>query len=440
MDKLKQQASMTSLSSAANRSLRLALLSMLLLIIQGTTLSIALRFSRVKAGTPYLASVSVLITEVSKLVICLAVQLWNCRSAAADDHISVTKELKKQLQSIVKQSAPMGLPAAMFVMQQVLLIVAASHLDAVAFQIFSQSFKLVPTALFAHWLLGQHLDPIQWASIPVLSIGVILVTLNNSAPHQTAAAAAAVKHAGPISGQLGYVTGMVACSISGLSSAYAGVYFEKYVKGKDAASLWVRNIQLGIFGVPLSVVYMAVKDGGQISRSGLLQGFDASAWLVVALQVFGGLVTGMVVKYCDNILKNFALAISVILTVLVVIPLFGQWPSAFFLVGVGFVLLSVFMYGRVVSTDMLKAGRWGNKSWLPWVDDEGHVNRQLLYVFLASTLAVGTLVGMVGMQRFLVRGAPSHRLGWRAAVAGANRRGQESVARKLGLRTVGRKP
>ena len=42
------------------------------------------------------------------------------------------------------------------------------------------------------------------------------------------------------------------------------------------------------------------------------------------LQVFGGLVTGMVVKYCDNILKNFALAVSVILTVLVAIPLFGQ--------------------------------------------------------------------------------------------------------------------
>lgn len=50
--------------------------------------------------------------------------------------------------------------------------------------------------------------------------------------------------------------------------------------------------------------------------------------LVLAPQVFGGLVTGMVVKYCDNILKNFALAISVILTVLVAIPLFGQARGA----------------------------------------------------------------------------------------------------------------
>ena len=44
---------------------------------------------------------------------------------------------------------------------QVLLIIAATHLDAVAFQIFSQSFKLVPTALFAYWLRGQTLAPMQ---------------------------------------------------------------------------------------------------------------------------------------------------------------------------------------------------------------------------------------------------------------------------------------
>lgn len=44
---------------------------------------------------------------------------------------------------------------------QVLLVIAATHLDAVAFQIFSQSFKLVPTALFAYWLLGQMLEPMQ---------------------------------------------------------------------------------------------------------------------------------------------------------------------------------------------------------------------------------------------------------------------------------------
>ena len=77
-----------------------------------------------------------------------------------------------------------------------------------------------------------------------------------------------------------------------------------------------------------------------------VQGFGWLAWLVVALQVFGGLIVGMVVKYADNILKNFANALSVIFTVIGAMPLFGQYPSIFFLFGVIMVLLSVFMYGK----------------------------------------------------------------------------------------------
>ena len=83
-----------------------------------------------------------------------------------------------------------------------------------------------------------------------------------------------------------------------------------------------------------------------ISKGGLHQGFDILAWSVVALQIFGGLIVGMVVKYADNILKNFANALSVIFTVLGAMPLFGQYPSGWFIVGVALVSLSVFMYGK----------------------------------------------------------------------------------------------
>lgn len=64
------------------------------------------------------------------------------------------------------------------------------------------------------------------------------------------------------------------------------------------------------------------------------------------MQVFGGLIVGMVVKYADNILKNFANALSVIFTVIGAIPLFQQYPSGWFIVGVAAVMLSVFMYGK----------------------------------------------------------------------------------------------
>lgn len=76
------------------------------------------------------------------------------------------------------------------------------------------------------------------------------------------------------------------------------------------------------------------------------QGFGAVAWAVVGLQVFGGLIVGMVVKYADNVLKNFANAVAVIFTVLGAIPLFGLQPSVYFLFGTSLVVLSVFMYGK----------------------------------------------------------------------------------------------
>jgi Nucleotide-sugar transporter len=141
----------------------------------------------------------------------------------------------------------------------VLVIIAASHLDAVTFQIGSQSFKILPTALFAAWLLGQRLTGMQWGSaaccgcrpvprvswamladsmslyqpsvtlhfktnscLQVLVAGVILITLNGSSPGA----------GGPNSGtreDYDLVVGLGASAASGLSSAYAGVYFEKCV-------------------------------------------------------------------------------------------------------------------------------------------------------------------------------------------------------------------
>ncbi len=79
--------------------------------------------------------------------------------------------------------------------------------------------------------------------------------------------------------------GLGASALSGLSSAYAGVYFEKYLKGKDAGTLWVRNMQLSIYGLAFSTIYMFVKDGHVVASGGLHQGFDLIAWAVIALQV-----------------------------------------------------------------------------------------------------------------------------------------------------------
>ncbi|EIE25933.1 hypothetical protein COCSUDRAFT_60937 [Coccomyxa subellipsoidea C-169] len=310
----------------------LGLLSMALLIFQGTALSLTLRFSRTRGGTQYLASAAVVWTELIKLLVCMVAQMVECGRTAGQRGLAFRAEVVHQAEEILGRSWPMLVPAALFV----LVIVAASHLDAVTFQICSQSFKIMPTALFAVWLLGQYLAPLQWASLPVLAVGVVFVTMNGSTP----------AGGGSFEGESDLVLGLAASALSGLSSAYAGVYFEKYVKGKQGQTLWIRNLQLSLYGVCLSLAYTYLKDGRSVANGGLMQGFDGIVWGVVALQVFGGLIVGMVVKYADNILKNFANALSVIFTVIGAIPLFSQYPSGWFIVGVAAVMLSVFMYGK----------------------------------------------------------------------------------------------
>ena len=52
-----------------------------------------------------------------------------------------------------------------------------------------------------------------------------------------------------------------AVSLAIMKDWLAGVYFEKYVKGKLGQTLWIRNLQLSIYGVALSLAYTYLRDG-----------------------------------------------------------------------------------------------------------------------------------------------------------------------------------
>lgn len=59
----------------------------------------------------------------------------------------------------------------------------------------------------------------------------------------------------------------------------------RYLKGVNSRSLTVRNLQLSLYGLPFSIMYMFAKDGRSRPAGGLMVGFNAVAWAVVALQV-----------------------------------------------------------------------------------------------------------------------------------------------------------
>lgn len=140
-----------------------------------------------------------------------------------------------------------------------------------------------------------------------------------------------------------YTVGLVAVVISCLSSGFAGVYFEKILKG-SSASVWIRNVQLGIFGTALGLLGMWWNDGAAIAERGFLFGYTDMVWCVIFNQAFGGLLVAVVVKYADNILKGFATSFSIIVSTVTSIYLFGFHVDLLFTVGAGLVIGAVYMY------------------------------------------------------------------------------------------------
>ena len=141
--------------------------------------------------------------------------------------------------------------------------------------------------------------------------------------------------------------GLLAVVISAFCSAFAGVYFEKILKTSQQVSLWMRNIQLGIFGTAIGLIGMQIKDGAKVADKGFFFAYTSVVWAVVIQQAFGGLLVAVVVKYADNILKGFATSLAIVVSTVASIYLFTDFHFTLnFFIGGSMVVAAVFFYSK----------------------------------------------------------------------------------------------
>ena len=196
--------------------------------------------------------------------------------------------------------------------------------------------KILTTALFSVIMLSKKLSGVQWGSLVILFVGVALVQLQSSSSASNSAQ------------KQNHLLGLSAVIVSCLSSGFAGVYFEKMLKG-SSASVWLRNVQLGMFGSMTALVGMLLKDGSVIQEKGLFVGYNTLVWVVISQQAAGGLIVAVVVKYADNILKGFATSLSIILSCIASVFLFDYIITLKFAIGAALVIMAIYLYGRPVT-------------------------------------------------------------------------------------------
>lgn len=322
-------------------------------------------------GQRYYASTAVLLNEVIKLAISLTMALYEIMTnpkASDASMMDIFEELAAAV--FTGDSWKMAIPAVLYTLQNSLQYIAAGNLDAATFQVTSQ-LKILTTAIFSVVLLGKMLDTRRWLSLILLMVGVAVVsypvghdsetvlTINDLkeslAPHPprniwdlkalgNVAAGQLTKRSATYEGidedvanqnphaQAG--AGLLALTTACILSGLAGVYFEKIVKepksNAHSTSVWVRNVQLSFYSIwPALLIGVQFKDGEHIAKDGFFAGYNYVVWTAIVFQAVGGMTVALVIKYADNIAKNFATSFSIILSFLASVSLFDFEITAF---------------------------------------------------------------------------------------------------------------
>ena len=294
--------------------------SLLLLILQMVGLVLLMRYSRTTSSGEdlYLSSTAVATMELMKFVICLGVV-----GTQAGSMDGLAKQLRQHILHSPGELLKLSVPSFLYMIQNNLLYLALSNLDAATYQVCYQ-LKILTTAVFSALMLKRKFSRTKWMAIVILTIGVAIVQSSGSGDDGGGGGDDDEALASPGSSQQRLV-GLIAVICAACTSGFSGVYFERILKG-SSTTLWIRNIQMGLPSVILAFLGVYTKDHKAVYERGFFGGYTTIVWIVVIVQAAGGLIVAVVVRYADNVLKTFAASFSIVVSCVVssILLIFGQ--------------------------------------------------------------------------------------------------------------------
>jgi len=291
------------------------------LTIQNCSLMMVTSYSRAMPGPKYLTSSAVLAGELVKTAVVVGVLvcqhgLWGARAVIKQDVFSPNCHTLRY-----------ALPSLFYTLQNNLWYYAMSNLDSVSAAVASQT-KILSTAVFSMIILSKTLNHTHWSGLGLLMLGLM------------------VMKAGPEEREMSsgghYYLGLLAMVAACCSSGYAGVYLEKLFKQLNS-NVWTANMQLQLFCLPIAALAL-VSDLQGLRKGGLLVGWSGVTCVVVLLNALGGFVVSLTMKYADNILKTFAVSMSLVMNCLLSSAFQSVHLTPQAVTGVVLVIFATFLY------------------------------------------------------------------------------------------------
>ena len=279
-----------AVNSASEKFVRVS--ALLILVLQNTALVLLTKFSYQYTREPYLVCTVVACSESVKLFLSLALVLC----------LEGSQVLYSGLRGVLQNAPQLSLPSLLHVFQNNLIFEGVRLLHPTVYMVCSQS-KILTSSLFATVLLKTIITGRQAFALCLLVLGMILAHSTNDMTHgvNESDSADALK-------------GVAIVFMASITSGFAGTYLEKIYKEQKTGglnSIWVRNMQLACLSLPIAVLNAVWKEGTAMLANGMFTGYDLVVVMIIVLQAVGGLVVAAVMRHASNVLKCFAVSISI---------------------------------------------------------------------------------------------------------------------------------
>ena len=228
-------------------------------------------------------------------------------------------------------------------------------MDSTSFQILS-NLKIFTTAILYYFIIGKNINRTKWFALFLLFVASVFYTIGNYKSKNEISDNQDVDNYNLLKNKQFYITkiGIILTIIFSLISGFSGVYNEYLFKLNFSDSIYIQNMYIYFYGCILNLIariFENLKEENSFhemmlswSMSEFFKGFTPFTWIIVFIQVLGGISMSVVMKYASNITRLFIISSSLVVTIGLSVLIFSLTLNIYFYCCLLAIFVALYLY------------------------------------------------------------------------------------------------